>query len=49
MYLWIARGLSHPPGPDNRLVRAQEAFFRRLGIKWLSGPDPNQPANDQDT
>lgn len=31
---------------DDRLVAGQERFFRRLGIKWLSGdaPDKDQPA-----
>lgn len=39
--LLIARGLSpsRRPGGDDRLVAAQERFFRRLGIKWLTGPD----------
>jgi hypothetical protein len=39
--LLIARGLSPSrlPGSDDRLVAAQVRFFRRLGIKWLSGPD----------
>jgi len=41
--LLISRGLSPSrlPRSDDRLVAAQERFFRRLGIKWLSGPDPS--------
>jgi hypothetical protein len=47
----IARGLSpsHLPRSDDRLVAAQERFFQRLGIKWLSGPDPiDSPAEPKD-
>lgn len=46
--LLIARGLSpaHLPRGDDRLVAAQERFFRRLGIKWLSGPAANRPSTE---
>ena len=38
--LLIARGLSPSrlPGGDDRLAAVQERF-RRLGVKWLSGPE----------
>ena len=35
---------SHVPSGDDRLVAAQERFFRRLGVRWLSGPDANGPS-----
>ena len=49
--LLISRGLSPArlPRHDDRLVTAQERFFRRLGIKWLSGPGAiESPAEPKD-
>lgn len=45
LMLIIAWGMlpSHVPSNDSHLVAAQERFFRRLGIKWLSGPDKTSP------
>lgn len=31
------------PRLDARLGATQERFFRRLGIKWLTGPDNDAP------
>lgn len=47
--LLIARVLapSRLPESDDRLVAAQERFFRRLGIKWLSGPDHDATAENR--